>query len=412
MALRKPPRKPTGAVARRGGRAARVAVKPATAAELGTAKRGDDGMPLPTNATALRGHHVWRALRARDAHPEPYFYYAVTTTGIVCRPGCPARLPLARNVRVFAHLPQALARGYRPCLRCVPQQQAPDRERAATRALVVAACQHLAHAAEPVTLAALARATARTPAQLRAAFASVLGVSPPQYQRSLRRARLPGALQAEASVAAAALHAGYGSLSRFYVHAGADLAMPIPAARQGGALQALQYATLPCALGTALVAVTPRGVAAVLLGDTKAEVYAELQARFPHAQLSPWEPMADIPVPVWLSIVERVLNASGAARQALGSDLAALPLDVAGTALQQRVWAALQRVPWGETRTYSDLAVAAGAPRAIRAVAAACAANPVAVVVPCHRIVRKDGALAGYRWGLARKRALLERERG
>ena len=188
--------------------------------------------------------------------------------------------------------------------------------------------------------------------------------------------------------------------------------MPIPSVRQGGALQALQYATLPCALGTALVAVTPRGVAAVLLGDTKAEVYAELQARFPHAQLTPWEPMPDIPVPVWLSIVERVLNASGAARQALASDLAALPLDVAGTALQQRVWAALQRVPWGETRTYSDLAVAAGAPRAIRAVAAACAANPVAVVVPCHRIVRKDGALAGYRWGLARKRALLERERG
>jgi len=338
---------------------------------------------------------MWTAVCARDAGYDPLLVYAVTSTGIYCRPSCGARRPRRDRVRFFAGPAEAERCGFRACKRCHP-----DRDGSVERdpKAAVAAAHIEAHADETLALSALAREVGLSPGHLQRVFTRAYGLSPRRYQEQLRGEEMRRRLRAGESVAQAGYGAGFGSGRGMYAHAQRSMGMTPAAYRRGGAGLTIRYGVGASALGAVLVGATGRGVCCVLLGDDDAEVVRALEQEFPRADLL----RDDAGVREWTE--EVVARVAGHAPDAQ------VPLDLAGTDFQRRVWAALQRVPLGSTISYGALAGQMGAPRAARAVASACAGNHAAILVPCHRVVRADGALGGYRWGVERKSALIERE--
>ncbi|HWQ37849.1 MAG TPA: bifunctional DNA-binding transcriptional regulator/O6-methylguanine-DNA methyltransferase Ada [Burkholderiales bacterium] len=338
----------------------------------------------------------WAAVRRRDASADGLFYYGVTTTGVYCRPSCAARLPRRENVSFYPTRAQAEQAGLRPCKRCRPDQPALAEQHAAA---VTAACRLIQASEEPPRLQALAAAAGMSRFHFHRVFKALTGLTPKAYANAQRAQRARAQLPRSETVTEAIYAAGFNSSGRFYAACAEVLGMTPSRFRAGGAGTCIRFAVGECSLGAILVAATEKGVCAILLGGDPEPLVRDLQARFPRAQLAG----GDRDFEQW---VARVIGFVEAPR--IGLDL---PLDVRGTAFQQRVWQALRKIPPGATATYAEIARRVGAPRAARAVARACAANPLAVAIPCHRVVRNDGALAGYRWGVERKRALLERER-
>lgn len=342
---------------------------------------------------------AWRAVLERDAAWDGRFVYGVTSTRIFCRPACPSRRPRRDRVRFFASTAAAALAGFRPCKRCRPESDAASgAERAVERAR-----KYLdAHTEERVSLARLSRESEMSASHLQRTFKKLTGLSPREYVAARRSDRLRVTLRTEDSVSRATYEAGYGSSSRVYESAHALLGMTPATFRRGGKGMEIRYTIVPSPFGRLLVAATDKGVAAVALGDSDTALARELTGNFPDAVRTRVDDGDR-----WLTgLVIRV----AAALKRPGS-VVTVPLDLAGTAFQWRVWKALTTIPAGETRTYQQVARSLGRPRAVRAVAGACAANKIAVVVPCHRVIRADGSLGGYRWGLPRKAALLERER-
>lgn len=323
------------------------------------------------------------------------FLYAVTTMGVYCRPGCPSRLPLRRNVRFFADPAAAEQEGFRACKRCDPKG---ERARLAQE-VVRDACAAIEAAETIPALAVLARRAGYSPFHFQRLFREHTGVTPRSYAEGVRARRLATALAEGARVADAVAGAGYGSESRVYEKTGRLLGMTPGAARRGGAGEEIRTAFADTPLGRLLVGATEKGVCFLGFNEPDAALLGDLRHRFPRARLRPDD--AGL-----AATLRRILAFIAEPRQALD-----LPLDLRGTAFQLRVWDALRRIPPGETSTYAGLAAAIGAPAAVRAVARGCARNPVSLAVPCHRVIGKDGDIAGYRWGVARKRELLARER-
>ena len=334
------------------------------------------------------------ALSQRDPAFDGVFVYAVTTTGVYCRPTCKSRRPLERNVRFFADTAAARAAGFRACKRCRP-----DAAGGAAPAWLAQVCRLLEDAEEAPTLDELANRVGISRAHLQRTFTRAVGVSPHRFAATLREQRLRTALRSGATVSAATYESGFGSSSRVYESAAATIGMTPARYRQGAGGMTVTYGIVASALGPVLVAATDRGVCHVALGDDAATLEAGLRASFPKAVLE----RADDRVESATSALVRYLSNAGPWPQ--------LPLDVRATAFQARVWEALTRIAPGTTTTYGDLAQALGDPNATRAVARACATNPVAVLIPCHRVIAKNGEARGYRWGLERKTRLLEIER-
>lgn len=335
----------------------------------------------------------WEALASRDARADGAFFYGVRTTGVFCRPSCASRLPRRENVAFFDDADAARAAGFRECKRCRPGGLPRELE------IVQRACAALdADPQARLTLAELSDAVHLSPFHLQRLFKRVLGVSPRQYQAARRGAALRDALTQGAGVTRASTDAGFGSSSRLYESVAAELGMAPSAYRRKGAGLTIRYACAPTPLGLVLVAATARGICRIAFGDDASALVASLHADFANAACIE---DADAVAP-FIAQIDAYLHGR---RERFD-----LPLDIAPTAFQQRVWDALQHIPYGETRSYTQIAEGLGAPRAVRAVASACASNPVALAIPCHRVVQKGGALAGYRWGLARKAALIDAE--
>lgn len=335
----------------------------------------------------------WAAVQTRDRRADGEFVYAVTSTGVFCRPSCPSRRPRRDRIRFFATAADAERAGFRPCRRCAPTDPAAARGVLPTIARV--ASYLAAHVDEAVPLSRLAQVAGLSPSHLQRQFTRALGVSPREYQAALRADRFRRALRRGRNVTSAVYEAGYGSPSRVYEAALTGRGVVPSAYRTGAPGIEIGFSVVPTALGRLLVAGTRAGVCAVKLGDSGGGLEADLRREFPAATLV----RNGILDPAWVRTVVASLN--GAA------DRVELPLDVRGTAFQWQVWRALREIPPGETRSYGEIARAIGRPRAVRAVARACATNPVCLVVPCHRVVAKSGAPGGYRWGSARKRRLL-----
>lgn len=338
----------------------------------------------------------WIAVTQRDATADGRFFYSVRTTGVYCRPSCGARLPRRENVAFHLSQLDAVRAGFRACLRCRPDLP-PKAERQA--ALVAQACRLIEAAETLPDLATLADSAGVSAFHFHRVFKAVTGVTPKAYAAAHRAGKVRESLPGAPTVTQALYDAGFNSNGRFYAAAGAVLGMPPRTFRQGAPGQTIRFALSPCSLGSVLVAATERGVCAILLGDEPDALLADLQARFPRADLIGGDADFDHTVARVLALVEAPASTS-----------LDLPLDIRGTAFQQRVWQALREIPPGQRASYSDIAERLGAPKAVRAVAGACAANALAVVIPCHRVVRLDGGLSGYRWGVARKQALLDRE--
>jgi AraC family transcriptional regulator of adaptative response/methylated-DNA-[protein]-cysteine methyltransferase len=336
---------------------------------------------------------AWKQVLSRDASAS--FIYAVASTGIFCRPSCPSRRPAPSNVRFFSDPAGALAAGYRACKRCAPLG---ERSEAAT---VARLCRYLAvHRDHVVTLADLAKVARSSPFTIQRKFTRVLGISPRAYQAQLRSTYMRRSLSAPgASITDAIYEAGYGSSSRFYEQAAEDLGMSPTRFRERGLNETIRFATARCELGLLLVAATDRGVCSVMLGDESAALEQLLRQQFSAATI--------LPDTAGMAEQVKTLLAAMTDHRA-GSDI---PLDVRATAFQARVWQALRQIPRGETRSYAEVARALGQPNAVRAVARACATNPVAIAVPCHRVIGSDGSLTGYRWGTERKKKLLAMEK-
>ena len=341
----------------------------------------------------------WEAVCRRDRAADGYFWFGVTSTGIYCRPGCPARTPKRANMRYFPSPGAARAAGLRPCKRCHPDGQGLSARATAT---VENICRMIEAADTPPALPDLAAQADLTPGHLSRQFKARLGITPGQYANAIRGERLKTALQGEGRVTDALYDAGFNAPSRAYEAAGKRLGMTPGDAKKGGDGQIIRYAIAPSWLGRTLVAATGKGLCAVQLGDDDAALLAALAQRFKKATLEEAEPGS--PYRRW---IDGALAAIDRPEQA-----ANLPLDIQGTAFQEQVWQALRRIPAGETVTYGELATAIERPTATRAVAAACGANRIAIIIPCHRVIGKDGTLTGYRWGTERKAKLLKAERG
>jgi AraC family transcriptional regulator, regulatory protein of adaptative response / methylated-DNA-[protein]-cysteine methyltransferase len=337
----------------------------------------------------------WSSIVARDKSADGTFWYSVATTRIYCRPSCPSRGAKPRNVWIHDDLAAARATGFRACRRCNPDGMSSDAENAA---IVLKACRLLEEAEETPSLAEVAEAVDLSPYYFHRLFKRTIGITPKAYASECRANRLRRGLGKASSVTAAIHDAGFASSGRFYEVSTQMLGMRPRRYLAGGAEEVLLFAVAQCSLGAVLVASSARGVAAILLGDDPEALLRDLQDRFPKAELLGGDARYEALVAKVVGFVET---------PGRGLDL---PLDVRGTAFQQRIWRALREVPAGDTVTYTALAKRIGAPRSTRAVAAACAANRLAVAVPCHRVIRHDGALSGYRWGVDRKRVLLERE--
>lgn len=338
----------------------------------------------------------WASIVQRNKAADGTFWYSVATTGVFCRPSCPSRLANPKNVRLHSSVSAAQAAGFRACRRCNPGGLSVD---AAKAAVVAKACKLMDEAAEAPSLAQLAQSVALSPHYFHRLFKQATGLTPKAYALAARAARLRAALPTAATVTEAYHGAGYGSNGRFYEASAGVLGMSPTHYRAGGAGEVLTFAVGQCALGAILVASSAKGVVAILLGDAPQALVRELEDRFPRARLVGADPAYEQRVAQVVGLVEA---------PALGL---ALPLDVRGTAFQQRVWHALGQIPAGQTESYSRIAEKIGAPQAARAVASACAANLLAVAIPCHRVVRSNGEHSGYRWGIERKRALIDREK-
>jgi len=337
----------------------------------------------------------WAAVLARDPAADGEFVYAVKTTGVYCRPSSPTRLPRRGNVEFFDSSEAAEAAGYRASRRA-----AADRSSVAAHhaALVAAACRRIEAAEEPPSLAALADDAGMSPFHFHRVFKSLTGLTPKAYAAGHRARRMRERLPQSRSITEAIYDVGFGSNSRFYEASDRLLGMTPASYRDGGANATVRFAVGECSLGSILIAQSERGVCAIFIGDDPDGLVRELQDKFPRAELLGGDADFERLVAKVVGLVES---------PGLGLDL---PLDVRGTAFQQRVWQALREIPPGRTATYGEIAARIGAPGAVRAVAQACGANSLAVAIPCHRVVRRDGGLSGYRWGAERKRALLERE--
>lgn len=336
----------------------------------------------------------WQAVCERDARADGQFVFAVLTTGVCCRPSCRSRRALRENVRFYPDIATAQAEGFRPCKRCQPEKSDPQQQKVEK---VAAACR-LLEQETPMTLEALARQAALSPFHFHRLFKSVTGMTPKAWQQAWRARRLREALGQGEKITDAALSAGFPDNSSYYQQADAALGMTARQFRRGGEDLDIIWVCGDGPLGRCLVAESKRGVCAVLPGESDALLYAELASLFPNARLHPGDE-------AFRQRVEQVFSHLDDHRQPFS-----LPLDLRGTAFQLQVWQALRQIPAGETRSYRQVAQSIGRPRAVRAVASACAANKLALVIPCHRVVREDGALSGYRWGTARKALLLARE--
>lgn len=341
----------------------------------------------------------WNALVRRDPDADGRFLYSVRTTGVYCRPSCPSRLPRRSNVAFHAGAVEAEAAGFRPCKRCRPAEAS-----AAARhlALIGKACAILRERERTPSLAELASEVGISRFHFHRLFKQITGTTPRDYARASMLDRFARTLDAGEPIAQAAYAAGFGSSSRAYESAATGLGMTPGARRRRGAGEAIRYTVAESTLGPVLVAATARGICSVAFGSDAATLACELRERFPAAAIA--EDTGDL-----RDWAERVVGLIASPGTSAGL-VADLPLDLRGTAFQAGVWRALQRIPPGRTASYAEVAAALGRPTAVRAVARACAGNPVALLVPCHRVVRSGGALGGYRWGVERKRALLEAE--
>ena len=346
-------------------------------------------------AAATRNDPRWAAVAARDRAADGTFFYSVKTTGVYCRPSCGSRTPRPENVAFHATAAEAERAGFRPCKRCRPDRASTDTRR---DRLVAELCRHIERAERVPALEELAQIAGLSPFHLHRVFKAATGVTPRQYAAAHRSRRVRAALEERRTVTEAIYDAGYNSSGRFYDDAAGLLGMTPTRFRAGGADTEIRFAIGESSLGAILVAATERGVCAILLGDDPDALARDLQDRFPRARLVGGDRDFERMVAEVVGFVEH---------PRVGIDL---PLDIRGTAFQQRVWQALREIPAGSTVSYSEVARRIGAPRSVRAVAHAVASNRLAVAIPCHRVVRNDGALAGYRWGVERKRALLERE--
>ena len=337
----------------------------------------------------------WAAVQRRDRDADGDFYYSVRSTGVYCRPSCGARPALRKNIAFHASCADAEAAGFRPCLRCKPDQP-PLAERHA--ALIARACRLIDAAEEAPDLDTLAASCGLSSYHFHRLFKRHTGITPKAYAAAQRASRVQAGLVEAGSVTEAIYAAGFNSSGRFYAKAHAVLGMRPKAFRAGGSGEQIRFAIGQSSLGAILVAATDKGICAILMGDDPDLLARDLQDRFPKAELRGAEADFEATVAKVVGLVEA---------PEIGLDL---PLDVRGTAFQQRVWQALRAIPAGQTVSYAELAARVGLPSGARAIAGACAANPAAVAIPCHRVVRNDGAISGYRWGVERKQALLERE--
>ena len=348
-----------------------------------------------TLAAATVNDPRWSAVVARDSAADGTFFYSVKTTGVYCRPSCAARLAKPENVRFHPTAEDAEKAGFRPCKRCKPKQPSLVEHHAAK---IAGLCRLIERSERVPSLDELAQHAGLSVYHLHRVFKGVTGLTPKAYAAAQRAKRMRQQLDRSNSVTDAIYEAGYNSNGRFYEESNRVLGMTPTKYRAGGANTEIRFAIGECYLGSILVAQGERGVCAILLGDDAERLVRELQDRFPNADLIGGDAAFE-------GLVAKVVGFVEAPK--LGLDL---PVDVQGTAFQQRVWQALREIPAGATASYAEIANRIGAPKSVRAVAQACAANPLAVAIPCHRVVRTDGGLSGYRWGVERKQALLERE--
>lgn len=347
--------------------------------------------PTPVIASDPR----WAQVLARDPDADGSFLYSVRTTGVYCRPSCAARLPRPENVLFHATCAEAEQAGFRPCKRCKPDQPSLREQNAARIAKV---CRFIEHSEETPNLEQLAVQAGMSAFHFHRTFRGVTGLTPGEYAAAHRSKRVRASLERSDTVTHAIYEAGFNSSGRFYENSNEVLGMTPSAFRAGGADTDILFAVGECSLGSILVAQSHKGVCSILIGDDPDKLLEDLQDQFPKANLIGNKREFENLVAKVVGLVEK---------PELGFDL---PLDIQGTAFQQRVWRALQQIPLGSTATYTDIANQIGMPKAVRAVAHACGANTLAVAIPCHRVIRNDGSLAGYRWGVERKRVLLERE--
>jgi AraC family transcriptional regulator of adaptative response/methylated-DNA-[protein]-cysteine methyltransferase len=353
------------------------------------------GTPGTGAASALDPR--WKTLAERDSRADGTFVYGVTSTGVYCRPSCPSRRPRADRVRFFDTTSEAKQAGFRACKRCRPDtvglaQPGIDAVRRVSAYLAV-------HADQTVTLDHLARIASMSPHHLQRRFKAIVGLSPREFQSAVRAGKLRTSLRDGRDVTTAIYEAGYGSPSRVYEAAPTGKGMSLSNYRRGGAGMQIKYSTLTSGAGVVLVAATENGVCAVKIGSSEAALAGDLRREYPAAEIE-----ADRkPRSEWVKAIAQHLRGDTPSLD--------LPIDVRATAFQWKVWRALQQIPYGETRAYAEVAKSIGRPKAARAVARACAANPVALVVPCHRVIPSAGGVGGYRWGAARKARLLENER-
>jgi AraC family transcriptional regulator, regulatory protein of adaptative response / methylated-DNA-[protein]-cysteine methyltransferase len=338
---------------------------------------------------------AWQAVAARDSRFDGRFVFAVSSTGIYCRPSCPSRRPRRERVAFYPDAGAAEKEGYRPCRRCRPKSALPP---PAVQRVELAREYLEARGGERVTLERLGRAVRMSPHHLQRSFKKLVGVTPREYAESLRLRGFKRRVKKGDDVTTAMYESGFGSSSRLYEKSDQRLGMTPAAYRRGGKGMQIRYAVVPSPLGRLLVAATDRGVCAVAFGQDDARLEADLRAEYPAASLE--KDAGEFRG--WIAAISRFLAGEG--------ELLSLPIDVRGTAFQHRVWKALRDIPAGQTRSYGEVAASIGKPKASRAVARACATNRAAVVVPCHRVVRGDGGLGGYRWGPERKRRLLKLE--
>src|SRR5580765_5370881 len=348
---------------------------------------------MQLQTTSGSANQKWSLVLARDAKADGRFVYAVKSTGVFCRPSCPSRRPRRENVEFFDSPALAQRAGYRPCRRCTPIEGSHQAQK------VEAACRYIDQNLDiTLSLTAISRHVAISPFHFQRLFKRLLGISPRQYQQARRAGKFRQALLSEGRVTDAIYEAGYSSSSRAYESIPAQLGMTPSAFRRGGEGVQIRCTVIPTELGKLLVATTARGVCAVRFGESEAALLRELKSDFDAAEIH----RDDLGLEALALQVEQLLSGSSAPLN--------IPLDLRGTAFQQMVWKELRRIPAGQTRSYAEVAKTIGRPKAVRAVANACASNPVALVVPCHRVVQKNGSLAGYRWGVKRKATLLEKE--
>jgi AraC family transcriptional regulator of adaptative response/methylated-DNA-[protein]-cysteine methyltransferase len=349
-----------------------------------------------SNSDYLQADDRWNAVLARDRARDGEFVFAVATTGVYCRPSCPARRPRRANVTFYSHAEQAETAGFRACLRCKPRSLTGDPKLDSAKKI----CRYIEqHLDEPITLDRLGKQFGQSPFQLQRNFKSAIGITPREYVEGCRMRLLKCNLKAGDNVTRALYDAGYGSSSRLYEKTASQLGMTPDKYRRGAIAASIRYSCTDSPLGRLLIAATEKGICSIQFASSDGELIEGLKREFPFAVRKP----ADGKLHAWIAALLQKIS---------GRELnAALPLDIRATAFQRKVWNYLQSIPFGATRSYGEVAKAIGRPSASRAVARACATNPVAVAIPCHRVVRGNGDISGYRWGVERKKALLKMER-